>query len=162
MMQSGWGKAVLILVGLGLAAVGGYHVYKGASKKFLKDLRVSGGTGITAVGVTGYVAKGVVLAGAGLLVIVATLQADPSKATGFDAAVKTLGHAPSARSYSSWPLLVSRPSARIASCAAAAAALAATSARLTGTAPGRAQRSASAESRGRSRAHVDHRRRDAA
>jgi len=27
-------------------------------------------------------------------VMVATLQADPSKATGFDAAVKTLGHAP--------------------------------------------------------------------
>ncbi len=94
MMQSGWGKAVLILVGLGLVAVGGYHVYKGASKKFLKDLRISGGSGITAVGVTGYVAKGLVLAGAGVLVIVATLQADPSKATGFDAAVKTLGHAP--------------------------------------------------------------------
>jgi hypothetical protein len=97
MMQSGWGKAVLILVGLGLAAVGGYHVYKGASRKFLKDLRVSGGSGITAVGVTGYVAKGLVLAGAGGLVIVATLQADPSKATGFDAAVKTLGHAPFGR-----------------------------------------------------------------
>jgi type IV secretory pathway VirB2 component (pilin) len=44
--------------------------------------------------VTGYVAKGVVLAGAGLLVIVATLQADPSKAAGLDAAVKTLGQAP--------------------------------------------------------------------
>jgi hypothetical protein len=97
MMQSGWGKAVLILVGLGLAAVGGYHVYKGASKRFLKDLRTSGGTGITAVGVTGYVAKGLVLAGAGVLVIVATLEADPSKATGFDAAVKTLGHAPFGR-----------------------------------------------------------------
>jgi len=94
LMQSGWGKAVLILVGLGLAAVGAYHVYKGASKKFLKDLRVFSGSGITAVGVSGYVAKGVVLAGAGVLVIVATLQADPSKATGFDAAVKTLGHAP--------------------------------------------------------------------
>lgn len=94
MMQSGWGKAVLIAIGIGLAGVGGYHVYKGAAKKFLKDLRVAGGTAITAVGITGYVAKGVVLAGAGVLVIVATLQADPSKATGLDAAVKTLGHAP--------------------------------------------------------------------
>ena len=81
-MQSGWGKAVLIVIGLGVTAVGGYHIYKGASKKFLKDLRVSGGTGITAVGVTGYVAKGLVLAGAGVLVIVAALQADPSKSTG--------------------------------------------------------------------------------
>ena len=94
LMQSGWGKALLIAVALGLIGVGGYHVYKGASKKFLKDLRVSGGTGITAVGVGGYVAKGLVLAGAGLLVIVATLQADPSKASGIDAAVKTLGQAP--------------------------------------------------------------------
>jgi hypothetical protein len=94
MMQSGWGKTILIAVAIGLIAVGGYHVYKGAAKKFFKDLRVYGGTGITAIGVTGYAAKGLVLAGAGVLVIVATLQADPSKATGFDAAVKALGHAP--------------------------------------------------------------------
>ncbi len=94
LMQSGWGKFLLIAVGIGVAAVGGYHIYKGASKKFMKDLRVSGGTGITAVGVTGYVAKGLVFVGAGLLVIFATLTADPSKAAGADAAVKTLGQAP--------------------------------------------------------------------
>jgi hypothetical protein len=94
MMQSGWGKSVLIAVALGLVVVGGYHVYKGASKRFLKDLRVTGGSVVTAAGVAGYVAKGVVLAGAGILVIIATLQADPSKATGLDAAVKALGHAP--------------------------------------------------------------------
>lgn len=94
LMQSTWGKILLIAVGLGVAGVGGYHIYKGIAKKFLKELRVSGGTAITAIGVTGYVAKGVVLGGAGLLVIVATLQADPSKASGLDAAVKTLGQAP--------------------------------------------------------------------
>jgi hypothetical protein len=94
LMQSGGGKVLLVLIGLGVAAVGGYHVYKGATKKFFKDLRVSGGTGITAVGVAGYVAKGLVLAGAGILVIIATLQADPAKASGLDAAVKTLGQAP--------------------------------------------------------------------
>lgn len=94
LMQSGWGKALLIAVGIGVIAVGAYHVYKGVSEKFLDDLRVSGGTAITAVGITGYVAKGLVLAGAGLLVVIATLQADPSKATGLDAAVKTLGSAP--------------------------------------------------------------------
>jgi hypothetical protein len=94
LMQSGWGKFLLIAVGLGVMAVGGYHIYKGASQKFLDELRVSGGRAITAVGVTGYVAKGLVLAGAGLLVILATLQADPAKASGLDAAVKTLGQAP--------------------------------------------------------------------
>jgi hypothetical protein len=94
LMQSGWGKALLIAVGLGVIAVGGYHIYKGASEKFFDELRVSGGTAIKAIGVTGYVAKGLVLAGAGLLVILATLQADPAKASGLDAAVKTLGQAP--------------------------------------------------------------------
>ncbi|TQK31557.1 DUF1206 domain-containing protein [Arthrobacter sp. SLBN-53] len=94
LMQSGWGRAVLIVIGLGVLGVGGYHVYKGVSKKFFKDLRVSGGTGMTAVGIAGYTAKGLVLAGAGILVIVATLQADPAKASGLDAAVKTLGQAP--------------------------------------------------------------------
>lgn len=94
LMASGWGKALLIGIGVGVLVVGAYHVYKGASEKFLDDLRVSGGTAIVAVGITGYVAKGFALAGAGLLVILATLQADPSKATGLDAAVKTVGAAP--------------------------------------------------------------------
>ena len=49
---------------------------------------------LTPIGMTGYIAKGTVLAGAGLLVIVATLRADPAKAAGIDAAVKTLGQAP--------------------------------------------------------------------
>lgn len=94
LMQSTWGKAVLIIVGLVVIGVGGYHVYKGASEKFLDDLKVSGGSVITPLGKVGYIAKGVVLAGAGLLVIFATLTADPAKASGIDAAVKTLGEAP--------------------------------------------------------------------
>ena len=94
MMQSGWGKSILIAVALGLVVVGCYHIYKGVAKKFFKDLRVSGGRMVTAVGIAGYAAKGVVLAGAGVLVVIATVQADPSKATGLDAAVKALGHAP--------------------------------------------------------------------
>ncbi len=94
LMQSTWGKVLLFAVGVGVIAVGGYHIYKGASEKFLDELRVSGGTLVTATGVAGYVAKGLVLAGAGVLVIVATVQADPAKASGLDAAVKTLGQAP--------------------------------------------------------------------
>lgn len=94
LMQSGWGKAVLIAIGLGALGVGGYHIYKGVSQKFFKDLQVSGGTGITAVGVAGYTAKGLALAGAGILVVFATWEADPAKASGLDAAVKTLGEAP--------------------------------------------------------------------
>lgn len=94
LMQSGGGKLLLIAIGIGVIAVGGYHVYKGASEKFLDELTVSGGRLVTATGVAGYVAKGLVLGGAGVLVIIATLQADPAKASGLDAAVKTLGQAP--------------------------------------------------------------------
>ena len=94
MMQSGWGKAVLVVIAVVVIGVGGYHVYKGATKKFFEDLNVSGGTGITAVGIAGYVAKGLVLVGAGILLVVATFTADPAKASGIDAAVKTLGSAP--------------------------------------------------------------------
>lgn len=94
LMQSGWGKGLLIIVGLVVIGVGGYHVYKGASEKFLDDLSVGGGPVLTPLGMAGYIAKGVVLGGAGLLVIVATLNTDPAKAAGIDAAVKTLGQAP--------------------------------------------------------------------
>lgn len=94
LMQSGWGKTLLVVAGLVIIGVGCYHIYKGVSKRFLKDLRVSGGRVITPLGIVGYVAKGLALAGAGVLVIVASATSDPSKATGVDGAVKTLGEAP--------------------------------------------------------------------
>jgi Domain of Unknown Function (DUF1206) len=94
LMQSGWGKALLVLVGLVVIGVGGYHVYKGVSKKFEKELKVSPGRGITWLGMGGYAAKGLVFVGAGILVLIATLHSDPSKATGIDGAVKALGEAP--------------------------------------------------------------------
>lgn len=98
MMQSGVGRIVLIVVGLVVIGVGGYHVYKGATSKFYHDLTISESSPqsswVTPIGIGGYVAKGLVLGGAGILVIVATLQFDPAKASGIDAALKTLGQAP--------------------------------------------------------------------
>lgn len=94
LMQSGWGKSVLVVIGLVAIGVGGYHVYKGVAKKFEQELKVSPGRGIIALGMGGYAAKGLVFIGAGLLVLVATLHSDPSKATGIDGAIKALGEAP--------------------------------------------------------------------
>ena len=89
----------MLIVGVGIIAVGGYHIWgKGLSKRFAKDLVFSGGQAVTAPRVAGYTAKGSVLgAPACALLIVATLTADPSKGAGLDAAVKTLGHAPFGR-----------------------------------------------------------------
>lgn len=94
MMGSAGGKLLLIVVAVIVIAVGGYHIYKGVTKKFLDDLKVDGGGVVEPLGVVGYVAKGGVLAGAGVLLIVAVFKTDPSKATGIDGAVKTLGEAP--------------------------------------------------------------------
>jgi hypothetical protein len=94
LMQSGGGKMVLIGVGAVMIVVGGYYAYKGASRRFLDDLVVDGGPALIALAVCGYVAEGLVLVTAGGLVIVASVNADPAKARGIDAAVKALGSGP--------------------------------------------------------------------
>lgn len=94
MMQSAVGTGVLVLIGVAVTAVGGYYVYKGAAKKFVDDLTVPGGPLIIGLGVFGHVAEGLVIAGAGVLVVVAALTSDPSQASGLDGAVKALGQEP--------------------------------------------------------------------
>ena len=93
LMQSDGGKAVMILIGAAIAAIGGYYVHKGVSRKFLNDLSVPGGRLITALGFCGHVAEGSVLFAAGLSVIVATFLSDPLKATGLDGAVEQISRA---------------------------------------------------------------------
>jgi hypothetical protein len=98
LMQSTAGRLLVAVVGVGVLAVGGYHVVKGAKKKFLDDLRTAGGgsvgTTVTRLGQAGYIAKGVALAVVGVLFVVAAAQADPSEASGLDGALKTLGEQP--------------------------------------------------------------------
>ncbi|MDT5174922.1 MAG: hypothetical protein QOG37_2173 [Mycobacterium sp.] len=89
LMQSGSGRAVLILGGAIIVIIGGYHAYKGASRGFLTDL-TNRRTAVTVLGVCGYVVEGLVLFIAGVLVIKASIDVDPGKAGGLDAAVKTL------------------------------------------------------------------------
>ncbi|MDQ0849982.1 succinate dehydrogenase/fumarate reductase cytochrome b subunit [Arthrobacter sp. B3I9] len=89
---------VVLLVGLGLAVVGAgaFYVYRGVTRKFMKDLQDPGNarTAVEWIGTIGYAAKGVVLAVVGLLVIVAAATADPSKSSGLDGGLKTLGSQP--------------------------------------------------------------------
>lgn len=102
LLQTGWGKGVLLIAGAVIIGVGGYHVYKGLSTKFEEDLTVTGGGPlITPLGIAGYTAKGIVLGGAGILLVVATLTADPAKGAGLDVAVKSLGEAP----FGTWLLI---------------------------------------------------------
>jgi hypothetical protein len=94
LMQSASGTVVLVVGGVIIVAVGGYHIYKGASRNFLDDLKGTSSDLVRRLGVIGYIAKGLVIAGAGVLVIIAASLSQPDKATGLDGALKTLGAQP--------------------------------------------------------------------
>ncbi|MFF2555448.1 DUF1206 domain-containing protein [Nocardia sp. NPDC058058] len=93
-MQHTAGTVALVIAGLIIIGVGGYHVYKGATKNFLEDLEGSTGAFVRRLGMIGYIAKGLAIGAAGALVILAAVQSKPDKATGLDGAFKTLGAQP--------------------------------------------------------------------
>lgn len=91
------GPAIVVLIGLVVFGVGIYFLAKGIGKRFTRDIRVPtapGGTGIIALGVFGYIAKGVALCVVGVLFAIAAFTFDPSKAAGLDSALKTLASLP--------------------------------------------------------------------
>lgn len=89
-MEHPLGQVAVGLIGLGIVAVGGYHVVQGWRKKFLTDLRENPGRAVTVAGRVGYVAKGVSLAIVGVLFVLAAVNNDPEEAQGLDGALRTL------------------------------------------------------------------------
>ncbi|MGO4807865.1 DUF1206 domain-containing protein [Arthrobacter sp. 2MCAF15] len=96
MMGAPGGVVLLIAVGLAIIASGAYYVYRGVTRNFMKDLQDPGSARAVVewIGIVGYAAKGVVLVVVGVLIIVAAATADPSKSTGLDGGLKTLGVQP--------------------------------------------------------------------
>ncbi|AVZ39112.1 MULTISPECIES: DUF1206 domain-containing protein [unclassified Dietzia] len=98
LLGSGAGKVALVVAGLVIIGVGAHHVYTGVTKKFVEELeRTGGGTvgrAIVVSGQLGYIAKGAALVILGGLVIAAVATADPEKAGGLDAALRTVGAQP--------------------------------------------------------------------
>lgn len=91
LMATTGGTIALIGCGVVIVAVGCYHVYKGASRNFVDDLKGKSSDLVRRLGVAGYIGKGVVIALTGALVIVAACRSEPKKASGLDGALKTLG-----------------------------------------------------------------------
>lgn len=91
LMATTGGTIALIACGAVIVAVGGYHIYKGASRNFVDDLKGESGNLVRRLGVAGYVGKGVVISITGALVIVAACRSEPKRASGLDGALKTLG-----------------------------------------------------------------------
>ena len=97
LLASPGGVVLLVVLGLGVTAIGAYFVTKGIRRTFLDDLTLPNGSrkkAATVLGVLGYVAKGVAIAIVGVLFVVAAVTSDTSEATGLDGALKTLADLP--------------------------------------------------------------------
>ncbi|MES2170674.1 MAG: DUF1206 domain-containing protein, partial [Actinomycetota bacterium] len=93
LLASPGGVVLLVVIGLGILAIGVVFVVRGVRQSFTKHIRVpagAAGKAVVALGVVGYVAKGVAVAVVGILFIVAAATANPSQATGLDGALKAL------------------------------------------------------------------------
>lgn len=102
LMGKPFGRFLVGAVGVGVLAVGAYHVYKGWTTKFLEDLVKNPGIWVTRAGQFGYVAKGVALGLVGVLFVVASVKGAAQESTGLDGALHTLLEAP----YGGWLLTV--------------------------------------------------------
>jgi hypothetical protein len=98
LMKAPGGVAVLVLLGAGIAVTGVIYGIRGIRKSFEKHLMMPvnprARTAVSVLGVTGYVAKGMVLFLTGLLIAVATLRAHPEESTGLDGGLKALRDQP--------------------------------------------------------------------
>ncbi|MFE5408006.1 DUF1206 domain-containing protein [Microbacterium sp. NPDC056569] len=97
LMDSPGGLLVLVLVGLIVLAIGIAFVVRGFTRAFEKRLDLPSGVarkGIVTFGVVGYVAKGIAVAVAGMLFVVAAFTHDPEAAGGLDAGLHALAELP--------------------------------------------------------------------
>jgi hypothetical protein len=94
LLEKPGGRVLVVLIGLGIIAVGAYHVHKGWTKKFLRDLEDHPGTWATRAGRFGYIAKGVALAIVGFLFCAAGFHKQAKEASGLDGALKSLRDEP--------------------------------------------------------------------
>ena len=93
LLGSPGGVVLLVIVGLGVLAIGVVFVVRGVRQSFADHIRVPAGTAgkaVVTLGVVGYAAKGIAVGVVGILFIVAAATADPSQATGLDGALKAL------------------------------------------------------------------------
>lgn len=90
LMSKSGGRTLVMLIGVAIIGVGIYHLYKGMTRRFLRDLVGDPGTAATWAGVLGYCGKGVALAVVGILFVGAGAHRAPAQATGLDGALRAL------------------------------------------------------------------------
>jgi hypothetical protein len=99
LLNQSWGKPVVIAIGLVIVAISLFIARHGITRRFTseQDLGKASPTTrktVVRLGQTGYLALGAMYGTAGVLVVVAAAQSQPTKATGLDVALKTLAAQP--------------------------------------------------------------------
>lgn len=94
LMELPFGTVLVVLVGVAVVAIGGYHVYKGWTERFLQDLATDPGPLLVHAGRIGYVAKGLALVAIGVGLVIAGIRHDPSRSRGLDGALNDVSRLP--------------------------------------------------------------------
>ena len=94
-MDLPFGPVLVVVLGISVAAVGGYHIFKGWTERFRSDLASTPGRFILLAGKIGYIAKGVALISVGLGLVTAGLTHRPSNSQGLDGALRSMVSLPS-------------------------------------------------------------------
>jgi len=87
LMRLPFGPALVVVVGLAVAGVGVYHIYKGWTERFRRDLASTPSRSVLAAGKVGYIAKGIALIAVGVGIVTAGLTQRPSTSRGLDGAL---------------------------------------------------------------------------
>lgn len=87
---------VLLVIGTGLAVVGvgAFSIWSGVSRDFLVDLATRPGRVVVAVGILGFVARGIVYGVVGALFVAAAVTHDVRQSTGIDGALHVMQGVP--------------------------------------------------------------------
>ena len=94
LMATTGGRALVAVLGLVVIGVGLYHVVKGWTRRFRRDLREHPGRWVERAGRVGYVAKGVALLLVGGFFVVAAATAESDQAQGLDGVLRTVAVLP--------------------------------------------------------------------
>lgn len=84
------GPALVVVAGLGVAGVGGYHIYKGWTEGFRDDLASTPGRFTVMAGKVGYIARGIAFIAVGVGLVTAGLTHHPSESQGLDGALDAM------------------------------------------------------------------------
>ena len=94
LMAHSAGRALIVVIGLAIIAIGVGQIYKAVTKKFTEDL-VGGVSDLTILlGRIGFAAKGIAFIVVGVLFGWAAIDYDPQKAGGLDTALHTIKEQP--------------------------------------------------------------------